>query len=188
MKRVKLLLITVGLLFGAAQNAWATSLHSLNTYGASLGTSAAVFRGGFGPNAGIVLPDAQVGTFAWSFTVPLDHVVGNPIVVGLTWHSSTSPCTASLRPNFISVARLGSTHIQGGGASTGLAAADGVDTLVANATNSSELKFFLITSPDGVNQLQPLDVVTFGLFRSGASAVDTCTGNINIQGAWLFVI
>ncbi len=189
MKHKTLLLIAVSLIFGYTHTVTATSLHSLNTYGAFLNGSAAVFNDGFGPNSGIDLPDGQSGQFSWSFTVPLDHIPGNPIVIGLTWHTAApTPCRASLRSNFISVARLGSTHIQGPTASSGLTPLDGQETLVAGATNTSEIKLFAVQSPNGVTRLQPLDVVTFGMFRAGASAVDTCRGDVTIQGAWIYIL
>ena len=186
MKQKFLSLICACLLAGWMQGAAATSLQTLNTYGAFLGGEAE-FRAGFGRFAGIRLPDGT-GSFAWSFTVPVDHVPGNPIVIGLTWHSFEASCTASLPPNFISVARPGSTHIQGQFASSGLEAFDGQETLVAGAAITSEVKYYLIVSPDGVNQIQPLDQVSFGLFRSGASPIDTCTEDIYIQGAWIYVL
>ncbi len=187
MKQKILSLICTSLLAGWMQGAAATSLQSLNTYGANL-NSAAEFRDGFGRFAGIRLPDGQAGSFSWSFSVPLDHVPGNPIVIGLTWHSFEASCTASLPPNFISVARPGSTHIQGQFATSGLEPLDGEETLVAGAALTSEVKYYLIVSPDGVSQIQPLDQVSFGLYRGGTSSIDTCAADIYIQGAWIYIL
>jgi len=189
MKPISIILIIASLSVGQIQNAAASSLHSLNTFGAFLGTGTASFSSGFGRFSGIVLPDNGVPQFSWNFTVPADHVVGNPILVGITWHTSAAtPCNWVLSPNFISVARPGIAHIQGASASTGLSPLDGSSVLAANATDVSAAKYYIITSPDGVTQLQPLDIITFGLFRSAGSPQDTCTSDARVQGAWIYVL
>jgi len=119
----------------------------------------AAYSEGFGANAGIDLPDSGVPNFAFGFTLPFTYTPGNTVYVGVFWHTdAATPCTAMLRPNFLSVARYGDSYIQGGNASSGL------------------------VSSDGSTDLQPLDVINLGFFRPAESADDTCTGDVTIQG------
>lgn len=154
---------------------------SLNPYGAFLDGGARL-ETGFGAFAGIRFPSSGVPSVAFGFTVPPDYVPGTSLIVRLVWHSPSTGCSISLRPNFISVARPGRTHIVGPGASSGLDPVGG-NTLVAPATaNQSGAKDFLIRRPDGVTDLQPGDSVIFGLFRAAGASDDTCTGELVIQG------
>lgn len=154
---------------------------NLNPYGAFIRNGAA-FSTGFGAFAGIRLPASGTPDFSFGFTVPPDYVPGTSLIVRLVWHSPSTSCGISLQPNFISVARLGRTHIIGPGASSGLDPVGG-STLAAPATaNQSGAKDFLITRPDGVTDLRPGDSVIFGLFRSASAGADTCGGDLVIQG------
>ncbi len=153
---------------------------TLQLYGANIAGGASFTTGG-GAFAGMQLPNTGVPSFAFEFTIPPNYTSGNTLTVHVIWHTSATSCTMSLPPNFISVARAGSPHIQGLGASSGLGAVGG-NTLNAPATaNVSEEKQYTITPPDGVTPLQPGDVVIFGIFRTSSGASD-CTANLTVQG------
>ena len=144
----------------------------------------AAYDGGFGQHAGIELPDGSTSSFALGFAVPPEHPVGEPLLLGIWWHTgaASTPCTAVLRPNFISVATLNSGHIVGPGADTGLSPQDGAPTLDATAPNVTRVKLYTIDSPDGVTPLRPFDAINFGLFRPSADFRDDCDGGLVIQG------
>lgn len=143
----------------------------------------ATYTTGFGRHSGIQMPDIGSPSVAFGFTLPLNYTVGNTVYVGVFWHTEAStPCTAVLRPNFLSVARYGGSHIQGFSASSGFISNDGNNELFANGTNVPEIKVYTITRPDGTTELQPLDVINLGLFRRGDNADDTCSGDVTIQG------
>jgi len=143
----------------------------------------ATYTTGFGRHSGIQMPDSGTPTISFGFTLPLNYTTGNTVYVGVFWHTEAStPCTAVLRPNFLSVARYGDSHIQGSLATSGFTSNDGNNDLVVNATNVPEIKVYTITRPDGATELRPLDVVNLGLFRRGDDAGDSCSGNVTIQG------
>lgn len=168
---------------GAIQTASAGSFFlSLNPAGAFT-DDAAAYDDGFGPHSGISMPDGSSSSFAFGITLPLTYTSGDPIYIGVTWHTdAAAPCTAELRPNSISVARRNQTHIIGGSASTGLASLDGNNILDASGTNSSKLKVYVITPPDGATALKPLDAINFSLYRPANGGSDNCLGEVVIQG------
>ena len=153
---------------------------NLNPYGALL--DGATISTGYGPFAGIHVPDSGSPDFAFGFTIPPDYTPGTPLTVRLTWHTSSTSCGIRLRPNFISVARAGRTHIVGASVSTGLDPVGG-ETLDAPArSNQSSAKEYTITSPDADTDLEPGDSIIFGLYRWTSSSDDTCTSDLVIQG------
>lgn len=152
---------------------------NINPYGVRL--EEGTFATGFGANAGILLPNAATPSISFGFTIPPDYTPGTAIIVRVVWHSPSTNCGIELRPNFISVARAGRTHILGPGASTGLSAVGGTVLNTSAVANRSEAKDYLITSPDGVTDLRPGDSVIVGLFRSAAASTYTCPGNLVIQ-------
>lgn len=153
---------------------------NINPYGVLLQEGAS-FATGFGASAGITLPNAGTPHISFGFTIPPDYTPGTAIIVRVIWHSPSTNCGIELRPNYISVARAGRTHILGGGASTGLSAVGGTVLNTSAVANRSEAKDYLITSPDGVTDLRPGDSVIVGLFRSAAASTDTCSGGLVIQ-------
>jgi hypothetical protein len=179
-------LFILGLASILPHHALAFGFTSINPAGAFL-EGAANFSGGFGQHAGIKLPDgSSTSSFALGFVVPEDYVPGQQIRVGLAWHTDAiTPCTLTLKPNFLSVARFGQPHILGTSVTSGLVAADGDLTLSAAASNVTALKVYKITSPDGATSLQPFDVINFGLYRSPTDPYDNCAGNLTIQGIGL---
>ena len=152
---------------------------SLNVFGAFLG-GAASFSTGFGPNAGLLLADNANSDFSLGFTVPPNYTPGTSLAVRVLWHTPAMPCVMEFRPNFISVARAGSTHLIGPGASTGLSVAGG--PVAALATNQSVETLVMVNSPVAGANLAPGDVINFGLFRFGAAVTDTCLAPMVIQG------
>jgi len=176
-------LFLFGFALSAPQSLLAFEFASMNPAGAFLG-GAAVYNGGFGQHAGIELPNgSSTSSFALGFVVPDSYVPGQKLRVGVAWHTdAATPCDVTLRPNFLSVARFGQSHILGPSATSGLAPADGDSTLAATASNVTALKVYTITSPDGTTSLQPFDVINFGLYRSPTAADDDCDGDLTIQG------
>jgi hypothetical protein len=153
---------------------------SLQLYGANIAGGAS-FTTGFGPNAGMQLPNSGVPSFAYEFTIPPNFISNSPLTVHVVWYTSATSCTMSLAPNFISVARAGRTHIIGSLATSGLTGVGG-NTLSAGASaNVGEEQQYTITSPDGVTSLNAGDVVVFGLFRT-SSGVSDCAANLAIEG------
>ena len=184
MKRIGTLLVLCGVALGSAQNASALEVLSLNPSGAFL-DGAATFATGFGANAGIILPDGDTASsFAVGFVLPVDYVTGSPIQLGIAWHTTAAatPCFVELQPDFLSVARVGRTHIVGPGIKTGLTPADGSAILVADATNVTDLKLYSIESPDSDTPLQAFDVINLGLVRESGGEGDTCAGDVVVQG------
>lgn len=154
---------------------------TLEPYAAFLDGSA-TFSDGYGPHAGIDMPDGSTSSLAFGFTIPPDYMPGVALTVRLVWHTASTNCGIELRPNFISVARVGRTHLTGSGASTGLDAVGGTVLNAPNTANLSGEKIYTITSPVTRETLQPGDSVIFGLYRCHGCTADTCTGTLKVQG------
>jgi len=154
---------------------------TLEPYAAYLEGSA-TFTGGYGPHAGINLPDGSSSSLAFGFTIPPDYTPGVALTVRLVWHTASTNCGIELRPNFISVARAGRTHLTGSSVSTGLDAVGGTVLSAPNTANLSGEKIYTITSPVTRETLQPGDSVIFGLYRCHGCTADTCTGTLKVQG------
>ncbi|MDQ3972892.1 MAG: cell wall-binding repeat-containing protein [Actinomycetota bacterium] len=103
---------------------------------------------------------------------PPDYTPGDPFTINVTWYAGETRCDFDLRPNFTSFGRVGN-DFPGGSASAGLTAVGG--NITAPATSEVGLKEFALVSPDATD-IQPLDSISFGLFRSSAAAGDTCSG------------
>ena len=133
---------------------------------------------GFG---GMILPDANRPTFAYTFTVPKDYKPGTTLRVRVLWHSPSTSCTIDLRPNATAVSRPGVQHQTLGSASAGLT---GPALLTAPATTKlTQVATYSLTPPKAsVNPLKPLDAYQFGLFRATDSGNDTCTGALHVTG------
>lgn len=185
MKLIHTLILLSAVAAGPVHNAFSAELLQLSPYSAYT-EGGATFSDGFGPHAGLELPDGASSSFAMGFVLPLppEYAAGQDIRVGIAWHTdAATPCDASLRPNFISVARFGKSHIIGSGASTGLAPENGTSTITASETNVTYLKVYEITPPDGATTLVPGDVINFGLFRPTNATEDDCAGDLVIQHA-----
>jgi len=154
---------------------------SLDPYGAYV-DGGATFSDGFGPNSGLRLPDGVSSSFSLGFTVPPDYAAGTALIVRMVWHTPSTGCAITFRPNSIAIARPGRTHIIGTGASDGLSVVGGVNLNAPATANSSQETRIEITSPVSGTPLQPGDVIMFSMFRAGTVTTDTCTGNLVIQG------
>lgn len=152
---------------------------NLPIYGAVVSGGATLETGSFG-NAGIEMPDGASSSFAQNFTVPPDYTPGDTLTVHLTWYTPATSCDIDLRPNFTSFARVGETF-PGGGASAGLQAVGGNILTAPGTARQVEAKQFTIDAPDAID-LEPLDSVSFGLFRAGGGAADTCADALLIHG------
>jgi len=154
---------------------------TLNTFGAFL-EGGATFATGWGPYAGMRLPDSGTPNFSFSFVIPPDYTPGTNLTVRFIWHTPATSCGIVLAPNYISVARAGRTHIAGSGVSDGLTMVGG-NVLSAPATaNQSSAKDMTISTPVPGTNLQAGDSIIFGVYRSSGSASDTCANYLVIQG------
>ena len=156
---------------------------TINPFGGML-TDGTITSGGFGANAGVLLPDTGTPQIAYGFVIPSDYTSGASVTLNFVVHSPSTSCGIVLAPNYVAVARAGRTHIVGVGASTGLTAIGG-DTITIAAANTTIVKQYALTSPSNTTTLQANDSFIFGLFRSAAQASDTCTGNLVIQGIYI---
>ncbi len=186
MKSRHMILLFAATVFLPLKIASAFDFISQNIYGSFLDHDA-YFAGGYGRYAGIRMPDgSSTPSLALSFIVPEYFIPGDRIRVGVAWHTDApTPCYATLKPNFLSVARFGKEHIPNASASSGLEPEDGLDTLYAASENTTGLKIYEISSPDGVTSLKPFHVISFGLFRAPENPSDTCAGTLTIQGIGL---
>ena len=186
MKTLYLIVSLFASIFLPLKSASAFDFISQNIYGSFLDGDA-YFEAGYGQFAGIRMPDgSSTSSLALSFIVPEYYIPGERIRIGVAWHTDApTPCYATLKPNFLSVARFGKEHIKGSSASSGLEPEDGLDTLYAASENTTGLKIYEISSPDGVTSLKPFHVISFGLFRAPENSSDTCAGTLTIQGIGL---
>jgi hypothetical protein len=143
--------------------------------GASFGT-------GFGPYAGIRLPDAGLPEFSCAFVLPPTYEPGATVTVRLVWHTTAASGSVLLRTNYLSVTRAGRTPIMGPSVTDGLSAVGGELLTVPDTPYLCGEKQFEITSPDGVTPLEPGDAIVFGLYRAAGSSGDTCPGDLCISG------
>jgi len=151
----------------------------------------AIYETGFGANAGLQLPGTGSPAFEATFVVPPEYTPGKPLYLGVFWHTnavSATPCGLELRPNFTSVARIGSPVISGPSASSGLDPLDGSTVLIASAANTTSLKIYTITSPVAGTNLQPFDSINFGLFRPSVAPADTCEGGLIVHGVAVAIL
>jgi hypothetical protein len=153
---------------------------SLDPFAALL-TQSASLSSGFGPNAGIHMPDGANSSFYLGFTIPPDYTSGTTLLARLLWHTSGAGCSIVFLPNAISVARPGRTHIVGATTGDGLTVAGGTTLNAPGTANQTNETIVQITSPDGVTDLLAGDSVIFSLFRAGGNANDTCAADMVLQ-------
>ncbi len=149
----------------------------LNIFGANLAIDKATFSNGFGINSCINLPDAQVSSFDFNFTLPRDYTTGDPISIRMLV-SANSTGVISLLPNAFSVLRAGSVAIVGSSITTGLS----IGTINIGTANLVYEVFGGIESPLPDNPLRAGDVISFSLYRQGS---DANTGNFRVHGVEL---
>ena len=154
---------------------------SLNIFAAYL-TTGAIFETGWGPYAGLSLPDNISPAFSHSFTIPPNYTPGTDMMVQIIWNTPSTSCGIELRPNYISVARAGRTHISGPSVTDGLTMIGGTTLSAPPTANQSSAKTMRISTPSPGTNLLAGDSVIFGLYRPAAAATDTCTGDLMIQG------
>lgn len=156
---------------------------TLNPYSAFL-ENGATAASGYGPFSGVVLPDTGSPSFSYGFVLPANYTTGDSITVNLIVHTSSMSCSIDLRPNSISVARVGQTHLVGSGASTGLNAVTSSLITAPATANQSILQQYAITAPDGTS-LQARDSIIFSLYRLTTGVTNDCTGDLRIQGVYI---
>ena len=154
---------------------------SLDPYSAYLEGSAS-FNDGFGQFAGLYLPKASpLPAFAVGFTIPPNYTTGTPLTMRLLWHTSSTSCLVDFRGNAISVARPGRNHIVGLTTTDGITIVGGELLAAPTVVNQTNKQLVVITSPDGVTNLEPGDAVIVGLYRRSDSGNDSCTTPMVIQ-------
>jgi hypothetical protein len=154
---------------------------TLNIFGAFLGGGTTLSTG-YGPYAGMRLPDNLTPEFSFAFTIPPDYTSGTNLTVRFIWHTPATSCGIVLAPNYMSVSRAGRTQIVGGSVTSGMTMVGGT-TLSAPATaNQSSAKDLTINTPVSGTNLVAGDSIIFGLYRSASSGSDTCANYLAIQG------
>ncbi|MBN1927753.1 MAG: hypothetical protein JW798_18110, partial [Prolixibacteraceae bacterium] len=156
---------------------WNKKSISLNVFGAFIAGSAQ-FWSGFGPNAGLGMPNESNSSFSMNFTLPADYETGSQIVLRMVV-SSLLTGGVSLMPNYISIGRADVGFIMGSGASTGLTI-DGTINIVTPDVPVVALGY--ISTPNRFYPLQAGDVISFGFYRSVSNAADTNSGSVLIHG------
>lgn len=159
----------------------APKFFAINLFGAFV-RDGVTFSTGWGPNAGMWLPDSSTPDFTYSFVIPPDYTSGTDMTVRFIWHTPATSCGIELRPNFISVARAGSTHIAGHSVSDGLTLVGGSTLSAPSTANRSSAKEMTINTPVPGTPLMGGDSIIFGLFRSSTAPTDTCANSLVIQG------
>lgn len=133
---------------------------------------------GFGNNAGVPFADSVNNSIAWQFVLPPDYTPGGQIVATFTWHVGASACTVQWAPNFVSVTRAGRSPIVGVGATTGMTLSS---SPVSGASGTGQAATITLTTPVDGTPLLPGDSYSFGLFRRGGDAGDTCAATALID-------
>lgn len=166
----------------AAQNKFI----NFNVFSAILAGSA-TFTSGFGPNAGITMPEnATSSSFALNFTLPPNYTEGTTLNGSIVWVPTSGSCNIHFQANYISVARPSVGYLQGPGAADGLdhAGTTNNNTLAAGNANQPRTLAFTITNPNPTMPLRAGDAISFGFFRNSTFSQDTCAGTtaMRIQG------
>lgn len=154
---------------------------AINPYGAYL-EGHAYYQSGPGPLAGIVLPEGEGNSsFSFGFTITdqLKNSRAGDMLIVLNYHVTDVNCDIDLRPKFLSVARPYDGHIVGSLPSSGFRPMHGSDSI--GEPHLPQQYLFEIRAPDG-KDLYPGDAINVGIYRSPGSTVDTCNGDLIIQG------
>jgi hypothetical protein len=131
------------------------------------------------------LPDgATLSTIQAGFTIPPNYTPGTPLIIHVLWNATTTG-NIVFAPNFLSVGRAGSAHLEDVSATAGLTVVGGT-LLAAPATvySSKETLLQIVSPATGVN-LAPGDAINFGMFRNSNDSTDTLGGFMVIQGLWV---
>jgi hypothetical protein len=146
---------------------------SLDIFGTdTAGASPAVFSAATNAQAGLRFQDSVSNTASFHFVLPPDYTPGAAIVGSFTWHTTAVSCGVAWRANYVSASRAGLVHVVGINAATGLS--DPTPIAAGTSSNVVQTSTFTITSPTASFTFQPGDSYTFGLFRNGTEAADTC--------------
>jgi hypothetical protein len=150
---------------------------SLDVFGTDDGS--ALFTGGFGPQAGLEFLDAVTDGAGFHFVLPPDYTAGTDLVATFTWHTASTGCVVSWRPQYASVSRAGEAHPVGATPFAGLVGPG--DVAVTVAGNVVQATTFTMTTPTNAFVLQPGDSYTFNLSRQGANGTDTCISSARMD-------
>jgi hypothetical protein len=149
------------------------SLDIFNTDGS------ATFVPGRAELAGLQFADAANQSSSFHFVLPPDYTPGGSIVGSFTWHTAAVSCGAAWRANYVSVSRAGQVHVHGANAFTGMT--DPAPIAAGATANLVQTSTFTLTSPLASVTLQPADSYTFGIYRAGGDATDTCAAVATID-------
>jgi hypothetical protein len=142
-------------------------------------TLGAVFSPKRNELGGLQFADGAASAASFHFVLPPDYTPGGAIVGSFTWHTSATSCGVSWRANYVSASRTGMVHVGLINAATGLT---DPTPITANASpNVLQTATFTITSPTASFTFQPGDSYTFGLYRDGPGAADTCAAIASID-------
>ncbi len=146
---------------------------SLDIFSTDIG-SPAVFKPGRNEQAGLWFDDGTANSASFHFVLPPDYTPGAAIVGSFNWHTAASSCSVAWKANYVSASRPGIVHVVGINAQTGMS--DPTPIAAGTAANVVQTATFTISSPTTSFTFQPGDSYTFGIFRDGQAASDTCAG------------
>jgi len=136
----------------------------------------AVVNTGFGPNAGVSMPDAGNAAVDFGFTIPPSYSRG-ALKLRVLWHTGATGCTVHLRSNYVSVGQVGGPH------NVGLTTEDGMSdpgpVTVPAVANNLAATVYTLTSPDPAKSLHAGDKFILSFFR----ATDSCTSAVVVGAA-----
>jgi hypothetical protein len=139
----------------------------------------AVFVPGRNEQAGLWFADGTKNTASFHFVLPPDYTPGAAIVGSFNWHTAASSCNVAWKANYVSASRPGLVHVVGINAQTGMS--DPTPIAAGTAANVVQTATFTISSPTASFTFQPGDSYTFGLFRDGLAANDSCLASAAID-------
>ncbi|MEY2445499.1 MAG: hypothetical protein QOE00_2079 [Ilumatobacteraceae bacterium] len=142
-------------------------------------TGSAAWAVGRNELAGLRFSDGVNNSASFHFVMPPDYTPGTTIVGSFTWHAAAVSCGVAWKANYVSASRTGMLHVVGINSATGLS--DPGPTTSSATSNLVQTATFTINSPNASFTFQPGDSYTFGIFREGAAAADTCTGYASID-------
>jgi hypothetical protein len=152
---------------------------SLDIFGTDSGGAA--FIPGRNEQAGLWFDDNVFppDSASFHFVLPPDYTPGAAIVGSFNWHTGASACSVSWKANYVSASRPGLVHVVGINAQTGMS--DPTPIAAGIAANVVQTASFIINSPTASFTFQPGDSYTFGIFRDGQAAADTCAASAAID-------
>ena len=141
-------------------------------------SSSVTFTNGFGPFAGMKLPDSGSPWIAYNLVLPDDFTYGGTLSAKVSWHTQSTNCSVVLSPDYVSVGSYPNQFIEGFSPADGMSGGG----VLANGpiANRVNMTTFTLATPDS-SPLWAGYVYTFGFFRDATNPSDTCTSSMSID-------